>query len=524
MDDFGLPPRPPTSQRLWQHLLSGSKDSGVMPPEFPRANPPLAPIDKTSTSMRILLHDTQTNFEKFSGRVDTLILNVDETKRDIREANNQFQRGHDTLLGDIVDLINRSQTHIQNSVGEPAQARNLEEFTKDVTRQLHDLDKRMDSMHLVSQTLNQIMQTHLQAVHTLQEQQGSMLTALMPLLPLLQSVPLHIDAAKNQILEALSKSSSGNGLRLCSEGDSSQGKETSVHRKRSRSPEDSEETLVSSSTPKRPRTGSGSQPLMAPIDLRSAHEILSQRSNQGSSSSPLFEKRFDASSESYQLSDERTYDEVAHPVDENPLTVQKTPQRPLCNPPAAFSASWEKTILPLDPLVSLARSTPRMSTITTPRLGGAPGHPPELTRTLSAISNRSNTGGHIKLSRVDSAILNSLGKKRTSPTSSRPVSAATKDTLIPPLPPPHVPVQVVRTPLRRILPRTATTIGATPTPRILERMPKFGGPSLRGSVTPVSATARFVRQNREDRPSSREGRRFIPLIDSDDEDGDRTDA
>lgn len=54
--------------------------------------------------MRILLHDTQANLEKFSAHVDKLASGVSETKREMMTMQKLFQEDHDKLVGQIVDL------------------------------------------------------------------------------------------------------------------------------------------------------------------------------------------------------------------------------------------------------------------------------------------------------------------------------------------------------------------------------------------------------------------------------------
>ena len=49
-------------------------------------------------------------------------------------------------------------------------------------------------------------QTQSQALQTLQDQQGQILAAVLPLLPLLQAVPLHVENARNNVRKALSDS------------------------------------------------------------------------------------------------------------------------------------------------------------------------------------------------------------------------------------------------------------------------------------------------------------------------------
>ena len=54
--------------------------------------------------MRILLHDTQANLEKFSEHVDKLASGVSETKREMITMQKLFQEDHEKLVGQIVDL------------------------------------------------------------------------------------------------------------------------------------------------------------------------------------------------------------------------------------------------------------------------------------------------------------------------------------------------------------------------------------------------------------------------------------
>jgi hypothetical protein len=100
-EQYGIPPRQP-SMALWAHLLG--KDKLPAPPNSEIIPPPIVPVDKNGTSMRILLHDTQAHLERFSVRADKLCSNVEETKREITTINALFQREHETLRDDIVDL------------------------------------------------------------------------------------------------------------------------------------------------------------------------------------------------------------------------------------------------------------------------------------------------------------------------------------------------------------------------------------------------------------------------------------
>lgn len=101
---FRQPQRSAASTALWAHLLR--KDIPVISHTSSNTltNPPMAPLDKAGTSMRILLHDTQANLEKFSAHVDKLASGVSETKREMMTMQKLFQEDHDKLVGQIVDL------------------------------------------------------------------------------------------------------------------------------------------------------------------------------------------------------------------------------------------------------------------------------------------------------------------------------------------------------------------------------------------------------------------------------------
>ncbi|KAJ7930050.1 hypothetical protein B0H13DRAFT_2652147 [Mycena leptocephala] len=129
----------------------------------------------------------------------------DEAKREIVVVKDLFQGAQESLTTDIVDLVNRSQTQIQKSMGDPAQATALELFRKDVDTRLGGLSKRLDDMQSFNQTQSQALQNVSQTLQSLQDQQGKILSALLPLLPLLQAVPVHINSARSSINETMLK-------------------------------------------------------------------------------------------------------------------------------------------------------------------------------------------------------------------------------------------------------------------------------------------------------------------------------
>ena len=95
---------PTASTPLWEHLLRPSSHTPSPLTDLSAVAPPLAPLDKNATSMRVLLHDTQANFERFSTHVENLLDGIKETKQHIMTTNSLFERDRESLMGDIIDL------------------------------------------------------------------------------------------------------------------------------------------------------------------------------------------------------------------------------------------------------------------------------------------------------------------------------------------------------------------------------------------------------------------------------------
>ncbi|CAK5262800.1 unnamed protein product [Mycena citricolor] len=187
------------SNALWGQLLRKS----AAPDNNPLPIPPGAPLDKTGTSMRILLHDTQANFEKFSGKVQLLTTGLEETKREISVAKDLFKGAQDALKLDILELVNRAQTRLQKSIGDPVQTSALESLRQDMDSRLGGLVKRIDEVQSFNHTQALALQNACQMLQNLQEQQCKILTTLLPMLPLLQAVPVQIDSVRSCINESM---------------------------------------------------------------------------------------------------------------------------------------------------------------------------------------------------------------------------------------------------------------------------------------------------------------------------------
>ncbi len=94
-------PRTSSSSVLWAHLQR--KDT-ANPATSTIPLPPLAPLDKTNTSLRILLHDTQSHFETFADKVNVLTKGVDEAKREIGLTKTLFEKEHEVLSNEMFGL------------------------------------------------------------------------------------------------------------------------------------------------------------------------------------------------------------------------------------------------------------------------------------------------------------------------------------------------------------------------------------------------------------------------------------
>ncbi|KAK7060833.1 hypothetical protein VNI00_000566 [Paramarasmius palmivorus] len=189
---------------LWAHLLrKDTPATGSSSAEM--ALPPLGPVDKNATSTRILLHDTQANLQKFSDRVEKMSQSIESTRREITTVKTLFQEEHETLVGEMVDLVNRCQSEIKRPIGIPAQAEKLEDFQKNIELRMEHLDKRLDAIQMFQTTHSQTLQTHNQLLLALKDQQTTIVAAVSPLLPLIQALPVQIESLRTTVNEAMNK-------------------------------------------------------------------------------------------------------------------------------------------------------------------------------------------------------------------------------------------------------------------------------------------------------------------------------
>ncbi|KAK1222137.1 hypothetical protein PQX77_015065 [Marasmius sp. AFHP31] len=193
-----------SSSVIWAHLLR--KENVPLPTSTSDVPlPPLGPVDKNATSTRILLHDTQANLQQFSERIDKMTQSLNGTKQEISAVKVLFQEEHERLVGELVDLVNRCQTEIQKPLGQPAQSDKLDQAQKNLELRLENLDRRLDIVQTLQSTHSQTLQTQSQLLQSLKDQQSTILASVSPLLPLLQALPLQIESIRNAVNEVTSK-------------------------------------------------------------------------------------------------------------------------------------------------------------------------------------------------------------------------------------------------------------------------------------------------------------------------------
>lgn len=85
-----------TPASLWAHLTAAAPRT---PKELTPA--PAMPQDRSSTTIRLLLDDTQTSMEQFSRRVDAVMLELQSAHADIVKTATAYREGS----GDQQDLL-----------------------------------------------------------------------------------------------------------------------------------------------------------------------------------------------------------------------------------------------------------------------------------------------------------------------------------------------------------------------------------------------------------------------------------
>ena len=99
------------SSTLWAHLLNKDTTASGSDLKAGLASAALAasaPADKTGTSVRILLHDTQATIEKFSERVDRLVVEAEESRQKVLARNEEMSNEVERLVRRVVQEQGRS--------------------------------------------------------------------------------------------------------------------------------------------------------------------------------------------------------------------------------------------------------------------------------------------------------------------------------------------------------------------------------------------------------------------------------
>ncbi|KAG1864899.1 hypothetical protein F4604DRAFT_1015278 [Suillus subluteus] len=136
---------------LWAYLLQkdlpASSDVAATP-----IIPAMAPVDRTNTSMRMLIHDMQATLEKFSTRVDTLLINVKDAKTEVVNCNRISESERERVLDEISNTSKKVQIELKACIGAPSQVSSLELVQKSQSsaeNSIQALDKRIDAIQTV---------------------------------------------------------------------------------------------------------------------------------------------------------------------------------------------------------------------------------------------------------------------------------------------------------------------------------------------------------------------------------------
>jgi len=93
------------SSTLWAHLLNKdttASGSGLQTGLASTVLTTSAPVDRTGTSVRILLHDTQATIEKFSERVDRLVSGAEESQQKLLVRNEEMSDEVERLVRRVI--------------------------------------------------------------------------------------------------------------------------------------------------------------------------------------------------------------------------------------------------------------------------------------------------------------------------------------------------------------------------------------------------------------------------------------
>ena len=111
------------SSTLWAHLLSKdatSSGSGLKSGLASVGLTTAAPADRTGTSVRILLHDTQATMEKFSERIDKLVSEAEDSRQKLlarnEEVSGEVERFVRRAIQEQSTYVFASHNHTRNPI------------------------------------------------------------------------------------------------------------------------------------------------------------------------------------------------------------------------------------------------------------------------------------------------------------------------------------------------------------------------------------------------------------------------
>ena len=99
-----------SSNALWGHILPlhPRRDTSTTPlpsSDASTARISMQPVqDRNATSLRVLLNSAEMSLQKFSSRVDELVLGVGEARTEVKHAGNLLDGVGDRVVGDVTGI------------------------------------------------------------------------------------------------------------------------------------------------------------------------------------------------------------------------------------------------------------------------------------------------------------------------------------------------------------------------------------------------------------------------------------
>ncbi|KAL5492427.1 hypothetical protein ACEPAI_3874 [Sanghuangporus weigelae] len=156
--------------------------------------PPIALPDRVS-STRILLSDTQACIQKLSARMDIIGSRSEQALKEIQLAREALETGSEKTVAEIADVVYRCQATLIKSI--EVQESILDKINGSIAKLTISSDallKLYEAHNASLASLTQTMHGIMNVQQSAQVQHTQLVGTIIPLEPLVRSIPVHIDA------------------------------------------------------------------------------------------------------------------------------------------------------------------------------------------------------------------------------------------------------------------------------------------------------------------------------------------